>query len=272
MPQPARCSPGCGIPLQDTTRSVRSLSGGQRQMVAVARAMAHQPRLLMLDEPTASLGVPEAAQVEELIVGLREQGTTILLACHDIDQMFRLADRIVVLRHGRVVGDVAAGEVHPDDVLALLSGQEVDSSARRQLSRLHGLADRLVSADPSSSLSLILSALGRRARQRAAVHPPARGGRAGLRRVPRAARAGLQAALARLPSAPPAGRSGVAAASRAAGHRGRTHGPAGPGRRSATWPAPASVASSWSVPVLGPGGLMGVITVFRADAGQRRSG
>ena len=66
--------------------------------------MAAEPRLLLLDEPTASLGVQESAQVEELITRLREQGTTILLVCHDIDQMFRLADRIVVLRHGRVVG------------------------------------------------------------------------------------------------------------------------------------------------------------------------
>ena len=83
-----------------------------------------------------------------------------MLACHDIDMMFRLADRIVVLRHGRVVAEVRPSEVHPDDVIALLSGQDADSSARSQLTRLHGLTGRLVSADPSSSLSLILSALG----------------------------------------------------------------------------------------------------------------
>ena len=122
--------------------------------------MGRKPRLLALDEPTASLGVKESAQVEELIMGLREQGTTILLACHDIDQMFRLADRIVVLRQGRIVADLRPADTHPDDVVALLSGQQIDSSARRQLTRLHGLTDRLVSADPSSSLSLILSALG----------------------------------------------------------------------------------------------------------------
>jgi ABC-type sugar transport system ATPase subunit len=149
-----------GVPLQDTTRSVRSLSGGQRQLVAVARAMADNPRLLLLDEPTSSLGVQESALVEELIMRVREQGTTVLLACHDINQMFRLADRIAVLRHGQLIAQVTPAEVHPGDVVALVSGQEVDSSARRQLTRLHGLTDRLVSADPSSSLSLILSALG----------------------------------------------------------------------------------------------------------------
>ena len=149
-----------GIPLHDPSRSVRTLSGGQRQLLAVARAMSWKPQLLILDEPTASLGVTEAAQVEGLITSLRLQGTTILLVSHDIEQMFRLADRIVVLRHGRVVGDVRPDSGHPDEVTALVSGQQVDSSARRQLTRLHGLADRLASADPSSSLSLILSALG----------------------------------------------------------------------------------------------------------------
>ena len=129
-----------GITLPATTRDIRSLSGGQRQLVAVARAIASKPRLLLLDEPTAALGVAMAKQVEELIAGAREHGTSVLLACHDIDMMFRLADRILVLRHGRVVAEVRPSEVHPDDVIALLSGQDADSSARSQLTRLHGLA------------------------------------------------------------------------------------------------------------------------------------
>ena len=253
------------IPLSDTTRSVGMLSGGQRQLVAVARAMARRPRLLLLDEPTASLGVSESAQVEELIGRLRERGTTILLACHDIDQMFRLADRIVVLRHGRIVADVLPDQVHPDDVAALVAGQQVDSSARRQLNRLHGLADRLASADPSSSLSLILSALGAAlGSDRLCIHL------LNDDTLVCAASLGLPDALlaawARLPRGPAGGPAGVAAA---------TEQPVVDNvRTGAAW-APfsdlaraAKVASSWSVPVMGPGGLAGVITVFRGATGK----
>ena len=171
---------------------------------------------------------------------MRDQGTGILLACHDIDQMFRLADRIVVLRHGRVVADLRPSEVHPDDVVALLSGQQVGSSARRQLTRLHGLADDLVSADPSSSLSLILSALGAAlGSERLCIHllegdtlacaaslglPAGAAGRVGAAAVRDGGRPGR------------AGRAGPGA-----GDRGQRRPPAWPGRRSGTWPGRAKV-------------------------------
>ena len=262
----ARLLARLGVPLRDTTRSVRSLSGGQRQLIAVARAMGQGGRLLLLDEPTAALGVTESALVEELILRLREQGTTIVLACHDIDQMFRLADRIVVLRHGQVAGSVAPSEVHPDDVAALVSGQKVDSSARRQLIRLHGLADRLVSADPSSSLSLILSALGAAlGSERLCIHLLSGGS------LVCAASLGLPppllAAWSELPAGPDGGPVGLAAA----GERPVVEENV---QSAASWAAfsevarAAKVASSWSVPVQGPGGLLGVITVFRAMTGR----
>ena len=255
-----------GVPLHDTTRSVRSLSGGQRQLVAVARAMAAAPRMLLLDEPTAALGVQMSAQVEGMISRLRESGTGILLACHDIDQMFRLADRIVVLRHGRVAAEVMPAEVHPDDVIALLSGQELDSSARRQLTRLHGLTDRLVSADPSSSLSLILSALGAAlGSERLCIHLRAEDElvcSAALGLPPE-----LLAAWARLPAGPAGGPVGVAAQTLAPiiadnARAGLSWMPFGDLART------AKVAASWSVPVFGPGGLLGVITVLRSIAGR----
>jgi signal transduction histidine kinase/ABC-type multidrug transport system ATPase subunit len=253
------------IPLKDTTRNVRYLSGGQRQLVAVARAMGRRPRLLALDEPTAALGVKESAQVEELIMGLREQGTTILLACHDIDQMFRLADRIVVLRQGRIVADLRPADTHPDDVVALLSGQQIDSSARRQLTRLHGLTDRLVSADPGSSLSLILSALGSAlSSERLCIHLVSD------RTLFCAASLGFTPGelepWARLPFGPGGGPVGLAAADERPVIADNV-------RVGAAWRSfrdlakTVNVASSWSVPVLGPGGLSGVITVFRTEHG-----
>jgi signal transduction histidine kinase/ABC-type branched-subunit amino acid transport system ATPase component len=253
------------IPLSDTTRDVRSLTGGQRQLVAVARAMGRKPRLLALDEPTASLGTKEAAQVEELIMGLQQQGTTILLACHDIDQMFRLASRIVVLRQGRIVGELRTADAHPDDVIALISGRQPVSSARQQLTRLHGLTDRLVSADPSSSLSLILSALGAAlGSERLCIHLVTD------KILYCAASLGFKAGQldpwSRLPFGPAGGPVGMAAADERPIIADKIRfGAASGGFRDLA--KAAKVVGSWSVPVLGPSGLSGVITVFRAEHG-----
>jgi signal transduction histidine kinase/ABC-type multidrug transport system ATPase subunit len=255
-----------GIPLQDTTRNVRSLSGGQRQLLAVARAMIRRPRLLLLDEPTASLGVQETRQVEELIGKLRAQGTTIVIACHDIEQMFRLADRIVVLRQGRVVSDLEPAGAHPDDVVALLSGQQVDSSARQQLSRLHGLTDRLVSADPSSSLSLILSALGAAlGSERLSIHLPTDDGLVCVASL--GVQQPLLSAWSVLAMGPAGGPVGLAAAIEEPVVQDCAQ-PGGAWAPFIDLARSTNVASSWSVPVLGPGGLAGVITVFRPVTGR----
>jgi signal transduction histidine kinase/ABC-type multidrug transport system ATPase subunit len=254
---------GLGVPLFDTTRNVRSLSGGQRQLVAIARAMADRPALLLLDEPTASLSIKHAVQLENLIAAARRR-TTVVIACHDIDLMFRLADRIVVLRHGRVIAEIDPSHVHPDDVIALMSGQEPDSSARRQLTRLHGLTGRLVAADPSSSLSLILSALGAAlGAERLCIHLAAD------HELACAASLGLPDSLleqwARLAIGPGGGPAGVAAATA------RT---VIAENAQADWTpfsglaAATGVASSWSVPVLARDGLAGVITGFSDTKGQ----
>ena len=254
-----------GIPLADTTRLVASLSGGERQLLAVARAMAGDPRLLVLDEPTGALGVQESAQVERLTANVRARGTTVLLVSHDIDQMFRLADRIVVLRHGRVAAELDTAQSHPDEVISVISGQESDSSARRQLSRLHGLADRLAAADPSSSLPLILSALGGALGASQLCLHLADGDR--LRtEADLSVPAALTAAWTELPFGADGGPVGLAASSEETVVEFDVH-------LSPAWArwlplaADARIRSSWSVPVIGTDTLLGVITVFRESPG-----
>ena len=147
------------IDLPDLARPVGLLSGGQRQMIAIARAFLTRPRVLLLDEPTAALGVTETRRVNLLLRRLRRSGIAMVLVSHRMDQVFELADRIVVMRHGRLVADVSPLEVHPDDVVDLMAGIETDSTARKQLHRLHSLVDQLSEVEPSASLPLIVSAI-----------------------------------------------------------------------------------------------------------------
>ena len=99
---------------------VKSLSGGQRQAVAIARAVYFNARILIMDEPTAALGPAETAQVRNLIRQLKSEGIGIFLISHDIHDVFDLSDRISVMYHGRIVGTVPKEEVTPDDVLAMI--------------------------------------------------------------------------------------------------------------------------------------------------------
>jgi D-xylose transport system ATP-binding protein len=99
---------------------VKSLSGGQRQSVAIARAIHFNARILIMDEPTAALGPQETAQVGELIVQLKADGIGIFLISHDIHDVFDLADRICVMKNGRVVGTARTAEVTKDEVLGMI--------------------------------------------------------------------------------------------------------------------------------------------------------
>jgi len=100
--------------------AVRSLSGGQRQSVAIARAVHFNAKILIMDEPTAALGPAETEQVRELIEQLKSEGIGIFLISHDIHDVFDLADRISVMMQGRLVGTVDKKKVTKDEVLAMI--------------------------------------------------------------------------------------------------------------------------------------------------------
>jgi D-xylose transport system ATP-binding protein len=99
---------------------VRALSGGQRQSVAIARAILFNAHILIMDEPTAALGPQETAQVGELVKKLKADGIGIFLISHDIHDVFDLADRICVMKNGRVVGTARVADVTKDDVLGMI--------------------------------------------------------------------------------------------------------------------------------------------------------
>ena len=99
---------------------VKALSGGQRQSVAIARAILFNAKILIMDEPTAALGPEETAQVGKLITQLKTEGIGILLISHDIHGVFDLADRICVMKNGRVVGTARVADVTKDEVLGMI--------------------------------------------------------------------------------------------------------------------------------------------------------
>ena len=99
---------------------VKALSGGQRQSVAIARAILFNARILIMDEPTAALGPQETAQVGELIKELKKDGIGIFLISHDIHDVFDLADRVSVMKNGKVVGHARTEDVTKDEVLGMI--------------------------------------------------------------------------------------------------------------------------------------------------------
>ena len=110
--------------IKDVRAHVASLSGGQRQAVAIARSLLGEPSVVLLDEPTAALGVVQTKQVLNLIRTLRERKLGVVIISHNLADVFDVADRIIVLRLG---GRVATFDVHgvsPEDVVAAITGAE----------------------------------------------------------------------------------------------------------------------------------------------------
>ena len=128
---------------------VKSLSGGQRQSVAIARAIYFNARILIMDEPTAALGPAETAQVRELVAQLKSEGIGIFLISHDIHDVFDLADRISVMLHGKLVGTVNKDDVTKDEVLAMIIMGKMPGEVTRARARPSSTeAERPIDAVP----------------------------------------------------------------------------------------------------------------------------
>ena len=112
------------IQIPNLRRPIRQLSGGQRQAVAIARAVYWNARLMIMDEPTAALGVPEQLKVLELVRTLRERGVPIILISHNMQDVFAVADRVIVMRRGRNVGERLTKETNNNEIVSLMVGAE----------------------------------------------------------------------------------------------------------------------------------------------------
>ena len=121
---------GLGVRTIDSVRTrVGLLSGGQRQSIAIARSLLGEPKVVLLDEPTAALGVEQTDQVLALVGRLRQRGLGVVVVSHNLSDVFQVADRIVVLRLGRVASTLDADEASQEEVVAAITGADERVSA-----------------------------------------------------------------------------------------------------------------------------------------------
>jgi simple sugar transport system ATP-binding protein len=111
-----------GAHLPAISRPVGSFSGGQQQTVAIARALTFNPQLVIMDEPTAALAVREVQSVLDLIRRLRDQGISVILISHRLNDVLSVTDRIVVLRHGRAAANLTTSETNMNEVVSAIVG------------------------------------------------------------------------------------------------------------------------------------------------------
>jgi fructose transport system ATP-binding protein len=111
-----------GIKIPDLTKQVAGMSGGQRQCVAISRAAGWGSKLIIMDEPTAALGIQETTRVENIIRGLKKRGIPVIIVSHNLRQVFNLVDRIVVFRQGHIAGVLDAKTATGNDVVAMITG------------------------------------------------------------------------------------------------------------------------------------------------------
>lgn len=113
------------IQIPSLTEQIRNLSGGQRQAVAIARSIYWNAKLMIMDEPTAALGVHEQRKVLTLVKTLRDQGVPVIIISHNMQDVFAVADRLIIMRRGHKVGERVAADTSIDEVVSLMVGGEV---------------------------------------------------------------------------------------------------------------------------------------------------
>jgi ABC-type sugar transport system ATPase subunit len=112
------------IEIPSLTQQVRNLSGGQRQSVAIARSIYWNARVMIMDEPTAALGVSEQRKVLSLVRTLADQGVPVIIISHNMQDVFAVADKIIIMRRGKKVGEEIAAQSTPDRIVSLMVGAE----------------------------------------------------------------------------------------------------------------------------------------------------
>ena len=126
----ARAFESLGARMPSLHSQVSNLSGGQRQAVAIARAVVWRRRVVLFDEPTAALGVEQTGNVHRLIARLRDRGVGIVMISHNMTDVFAVADHMTVLRRGRKIADMDPGSCTPDDVVARITGSDIAAESR----------------------------------------------------------------------------------------------------------------------------------------------
>jgi simple sugar transport system ATP-binding protein len=127
-----------GIRIRDPSQLVGTLSGGERQTLAIARAEYFGARVLILDEPTSALGVKEAAIVLRHVIRARTKGLGVIFITHNVQHALPVGDRFTILAHGRLAGEFVRGEVGQDELLRLMGGGEELTELARELDELMG--------------------------------------------------------------------------------------------------------------------------------------
>jgi simple sugar transport system ATP-binding protein len=139
-----------GIDVRDTSQAVGTLSGGERQSVAIARAIHFGARVLILDEPTSALGVHQAAMVMKFVIEARLRGLAVIFISHNINHAYPVGDIFTLLNRGRCVGTYRKSEISRDEVVNLMSGGEDLRAVEAQIERLLAAA-AAASAAPAST-------------------------------------------------------------------------------------------------------------------------